>query len=97
MPASDPNPCIGSIRRRALRVMRVAALFAVAIGGLAVVLVARGDTEPHVQMLIAAALAVALAVLLGIALMALVYLGSRIGQSPHAAKFQQKDEHDARP
>ena len=97
MPAPDPIPPLGPIRRQFLRVMRVAALFAIAIAALAVVLVARGDRELHVHMLIATALGVGLMVLLGIALMTLLFLSHRMGQDSDAAHFTQKEDDDPRP
>ena len=46
--------------------------------------------------LIATALGVGLSVLLGIALMTLVFLSSRMGQDANAADHSLKDEHDPR-
>jgi hypothetical protein len=48
-------------------------------------------------MLIATALGVGLSVLLGIALMSLVFLSNRLGQDADAADHRQKDENDRRP
>jgi hypothetical protein len=45
-------------------------------------------------MLIATALGVGLSVMLGIALMSLVFLSSRMGQDDSAADHQQKDKND---
>ena len=97
MPDPDPLPPLRPIRRQFLRVMRVAALFAMAIAALAMVLVAHGDTEPHVHMLIATALGAGLMVLLGIALMTLLFLSNRMGQDSDAADFTMKDDNDYRP
>jgi len=47
-------------------------------------------------MLIATALGVGLSVMLGIALMTLVFLSSRMGQDADAADHSPKDQHDDR-
>jgi hypothetical protein len=77
--------------------MRWGGLFSLAIAALAVLLVARGDETIHIHMLVATALGVGLSVLLGIALMTLVFLSNRMGQDAEAADHGQKDEHDPRP
>ena len=59
-------------------------------------LVAQGDPTIHVHMLIATALGVGLSVLLGIALMTLVFLSNRVGHDADAADHKQKDENDPR-
>lgn len=97
MPAPDPIPPLAPLKRQFLRIMRWGALFSVAIAALAVVLVARGDTTIRIHMLIATALGVGLSVLLGIALMSLVFLSNRLGQDADAADHRQKDENDRRP
>ena len=79
----DPVPP-RSIRQRFVQIMRVAALFAIAIAALAVALVARGQPELHVHMLIATALGIGLTVLLGTALMTLVFLSSKSGHDADA-------------
>jgi hypothetical protein len=97
MPAPDPIPSLAPLKRQFLKLMRLGALFSIAIAMLAVVLVARGDTEVRIHMLIATALGVGLSVLLGIALMSLVFLSNRMGQDADAADHRQKDENDPRP
>ena len=77
--------------------MRLGALFSIAIAAIAVVLVAKGDSTVRIHMLIATALGVGLSVLLGIALMSLVFLSNRLGQDADAADHRQKDENDPRP
>jgi hypothetical protein len=76
--------------------MRRGALFSAVVAAVAVALVARGDETVHVHMLIATALGVGLSVLLGIALMSLVFLSSRLGQDADAADHRQKDNDDPR-
>ena len=96
MPRPDPIPPLEPLRRQFLRIMRWGALFSAAIAALAVVLVARGDEAIHIHMLIATALGVGLSVMLGIALMTLVFLSSRMGQDADAADHRQKDDNDPR-
>lgn len=67
-----------------------------AIAVVAVVLVAKGDSEIRIHLLIATALGVGLSVLLGIALMTLLFLSNRMGQDVEAADHKQKEDHDPR-
>lgn len=83
MPQPDPVPP-RSIRQRFLRIMRVAAAFSIVIAALAVALVARGQSELHIHMLIATALGIGLTVLLGTALMTLIFLSNRSGHDADA-------------
>jgi hypothetical protein len=83
MPQPDPLP-MRSIRQRFVRIMRVAAAFSIVIAALAVVMVARGQSELHIHMLIATALGIGLTVLLGTALMTLIFLSNRSGHDAHA-------------
>ncbi len=96
MPTPDPVPPLGGLKQRFIRLMRLAALFSIVIAGIAVLLVARGDEEVHAHMLIATALGVGLSVLLGTALMTLVFLSNRSGHDADAADHQHKDHHDPR-
>ena len=97
MPRHEPTSTLEPLKRQFLKIMTWGALFSLAIAALAVVLVARGDETIHIHMLIATALGVGLSVMLGIALMSLVFLSSRMGQDEDAADHRQKDEHDHRP
>ena len=97
MPHQDPTPPLAPLKLLFLKIMRWGALFALAIAGLAVMLVAQGDETVHIHMLIATALGVGLSVLLGIALMTLVFLSSRMGQDADAANHKQRDENEPRP
>jgi hypothetical protein len=96
MPVPDPIPPLGPLKRQFLKIMRWGALFSLVVAGIAVLLVARGDQTTHIHMLIATALGVGLSVLLGIALMTLVFLSNRMGQDAEAADHQQKDKNDDR-
>lgn len=93
MPTPDPVPSLGPLKRQFLKLMRWGALFAFVIAAIAVLLVAQGDPTIHIHMLIATALGVGLSVLLGIALMTLVFLSSR-AHDADAADHQQKDKND---
>lgn len=92
MAISDPVPP-PSIRQRFVRIMRVAAVFSIVIAALAVALVARGQSEFHIHMLIATALGIGLTVLLGTALMTLVFLSNRSGHDA-AAGAPPSERHD---
>jgi hypothetical protein len=59
-------------------------LLSIVIAAVAVIIVARGDPTVHVHMLIATALGVGLSVLLGTALMSLVFLSSSSGHDDAA-------------
>jgi len=93
MPVPDPITPLGSLKRQFLKIMRWAALFSLAIAAIAVLLVARGDETLHLHMLIATALGVGLSVMLGTALMTLVFLSSR-AHDADAADHQQKGDND---
>ncbi len=92
MAITDPTPA-RSIRQRFVRIMRVAAAFSIVIAGLAVALVARGQSEFHVHMLIATALGIGLTVLLATALMTLIFLSNSSGHDAEAgAPPSERDE-----
>ena len=90
-PDHDPIPPAPSLRQRFMRIMRVAAAFSLAIAALAVALVARGSEEFHIHMLIATALGAGLTVLLGTALMSLVFLSNNSGHDDAVARSHRKD------
>lgn len=83
---AQPEPLLPqpSLKQRFVRLMRLAAVFSIVIAAIAVVLVARGSEEPRIHMLIATALGVGLSVLLGTALMTLVFLSNRHGHDSDA-------------
>jgi len=93
----DPTPPLGQLKRQFLKLMRWGALFSFVIAAIAMLLVAQGDPTIHIHMLIATALGVGLSVMLGIALMTLVFLSNRAGHDTDAADHKQKDENDPRP
>jgi hypothetical protein len=96
MPSPDPVSPLGPLKVQFLKIMRWATLFSIAIAAVAVALVAQGDSEIRVHMLVATALGVGLSVLLGIALMTLVFLSNRMGQDADAADHKQKDKDEPR-
>jgi uncharacterized membrane protein len=93
MPKPDPLPSPRpSVMRQFWRIMRLMALFSIVIAAIAVVFIARGDEDISVHALIATALGAGLSVLLGTALMTLVFLSSRSGHDDQARHHQQGEE-----
>jgi hypothetical protein len=92
-PRPDPLPSPRySLMRRFWRIFRLLALLSIVIASLAVFLVARGDPTLHIHMLIATALGIGLTVLLGTALMTLVFLSSASGHDEHATlRFDEEN------
>jgi hypothetical protein len=76
--------------------LRLGAMAAVAMGALAVVQQARGDSARTVQMLIAAALGLGFISLLGIAILMLMLSRRRLEQDMTALDDQRKDDDDIR-
>ena len=77
MPEHDPLPSPrSSMKRRFWRIFRLLVMLSIVIAALAVLLVARGDTSWHINMLIATALGIGFTVLLGTSLMTLVFLSA---------------------
>ena len=93
MPRPDPflSPRL-SLLRRFRRIMKLMAVCTIAVAGLAVLLVARGDSGVHIHMLIATALGAGLSVLLAGALMSLLLLGRSSGQDEQAAHFEEEEQ-----
>ena len=84
-PRPDPIPSPRhSLIRRFWRIFRLLALLSIVIAAIAVVLVMRGEEQVHVHMIIATALGIGLTVLLGTALMTLVFLSSSSGHDEAA-------------
>lgn len=90
MPSPEPIP----LRRQFLKAMRWGAIFSVAVALIAVALVVQGDSSIRIHLLIATALGVGLSVMLGIALMTLMFLSNRMGHDIEAADHKQKEDHD---
>jgi hypothetical protein len=94
MPRPDPVPSPRySLMRRFWRIFRLLALLSIVIAVLGVVLVTRGEGEVHASLIIATALGVGLTVLVGSALMTLVFLSSSSGHDDEASRtYQETDE-----
>ena len=95
MPQPDPTPSPRhSLMRRFWRIFRLLALLSIVIAAIAVALVSRGAGEIHASLIIATALGIGLTVLLGTALMTLVFLSSSSGHDEAATPHihQESDE-----
>ena len=93
MPAPDPLPTPRkSAVLRFRRIMARMAIVSLVTAMIAVALVAWGDPGLHIHMLIATGLGVFLTVLLGTALMSLVFLSSSSGHDSEAAQSHNKDD-----
>ena len=91
----QPDPILSprqSMMRRFWRIFRLLALLSIAIAGIAVALVAQGDPTPmrHVHMLIATALGIGLTVLVGTALMTLVFISNSSGHDEAASRTPEE-------
>jgi hypothetical protein len=85
VPRRDPVPSPRySLMRRFWRIFRLLALLSIVIAALGVYLVTRGEGEIHASLIISTALGIGLTVLLGTALMTLVFLSSRTGHDDQA-------------
>jgi len=92
MPRPDPLPSPRySLMQRFWRIFRLLALLSIVIAAIAVILVARGDSKPHINLLIATALGVGLTVLLGTGLMTLTFLSSSSGHDEQATPHIHED------
>jgi ABC-type Fe3+-siderophore transport system permease subunit len=79
--------------RRFWRTFRLLALLSIVVAAIAVVLVTRGAGEIHASLIIATFVGVAATMLLGSALMALMFLSSRSGHDEAAAPhIHEKNE-----
>lgn len=87
MPRPDPAPTTSQLlQRRFWRVFRVLALLSLAIAALAVVIVARGESEWRIHMVIATGLGIGLMVLVGTSLMTLTFLSASSGHDDEAGE-----------
>ena len=98
MPKGDPRPDPvpspqHSLLLRFWRIFRLLALLSIVIAAIGVFLVTRGEDRFDVNLVISTALGIGLTVLLGTALMTLVFLSSRSGHDEEATThFQESDE-----
>jgi RsiW-degrading membrane proteinase PrsW (M82 family) len=92
MPSQDPIPNRRyAVIRRFWRIFRLLALLSVVIAAIAVFFVIRGETSPSIHLIIATALGAGLTVLLGTALMTLVFLSSESGYDEAPRIDQESD------
>src|SRR6185369_3047308 len=95
VPRPDPVPTPpASMRQQFWRVFRLLALLSVVAAVIAVVLVTRGSGEVHASLIIATFLGVAASMLLGSALMALMFLSARSGHDEQAPPHISKENED---
>lgn len=98
MPRHDPlPPAAAALKQRFWRVFRLLVLFAVVIGAIAVALVARGQEEFRLHMLVATGVGITLTVLVGTALMTLTFLSASSGHDDQAGEKRRptgKDDND---
>ena len=78
--------------QRFLKVFRLLALLSIVIAAIAVAVVIRGPGEVHASLIIATALGVGLTVLLGTALMALMFISSDSGHDEQAAQINGESD-----
>jgi hypothetical protein len=96
MPTPDPVPSPPhSLMQRFWRIFRLLAVLSAVVAAIAVVIVTSGEGEVHASLIIATALGVGLSMLLGAALMTLVFLSSSSGHDEQAAP-KVRDEGDDR-
>jgi hypothetical protein len=80
VPRPDPvPPRSGDLKSRFWRIFRLLAILSVVVAAIAVLVVARGQDEIRIHMLIATALGTGFMVLVGGALMSLVFLSASSG------------------
>ena len=95
MPRPDPVPNPRhALLRRFWRIFRLLALLSVVIAVIAVLLVIRGDASPSIHLILATALGAGLTVLLGTALMTLVFLSADSGHDEAAAPHLHDESDD---
>jgi hypothetical protein len=93
VPVHDPVPSPrDSMKHRFWRIFRLLILLSVAIAGIAMILVSRGDPTFHIHMLIATGLGVGLTVLLGTSLMTLTFLSSSTGHDDEARRSTPREK-----
>ena len=95
MPRPDPVPSPRhALMRRFWRIFRLLALLSIVVAAIAVFLVTQGEESPSVHFMLATALGAGLTVLLGTALMTLVFLSADSGHDEAAAPHirEENDE-----
>jgi len=93
MPRPDPIPNRRqAVKRRFWRIFRLLLLLSLVVAALAVFLVTRGGPPASIHLMIATAVGVGLTVLLGTALMTLVFLSSESGYDEPPSLDQESDD-----
>jgi len=93
MPEPDPlSSPRHSTMQRFWRIFRLLALLSIVVAAFAVALVTAGAGEIHASLIIATAMGVGLTMLLGSALMALMFLSSEGGHDAAASHYKEKDK-----
>ena len=92
MPRPDPLPRPRASQTRKLkRSLKLLGWFAALVAAIATLLVARGQTEVHIHMLIATALGMGLAVFIGGALMLLIFYSAASGHDEAASRYDPEN------
>ena len=93
MPVPDPVPSPrASTKQRFWRIFRLLALLSAVVAAIAVVVVTRGEGEIHVSLIVATALGVFFTMLLGTALMTLVFISDESGHDRAAADHSERKD-----
>ena len=93
MPRPDPLPRPpATYTNRLKRSMKLLGWFAALVAAIATLLVARGQSELHIHMLIATALGMGLAVFIGGALMLLIFYSANSGHDDAAARYDPEND-----
>ena len=97
MPTPRPDPVPSppaSLKQRFWRIFRLLILLSVVVAIIAVVLVTSGEGEVRASLIIATGLGVGLTMLVGTALMTLVFLSSSSGHDEQAAPHVHRESED---
>jgi hypothetical protein len=95
VPVHDPYPSPKvSMKRRFFRIFRLLAFLSIIVAAIATILVSRGDSSLHINMLIATALGTGITMLLGSSLMTLAFLSADSGHDEAAAAPLHHEENE---
>ena len=93
MPRPDPIPRPTSALTGTLkRSLKLLGWFALLVAAIATLLVARGQSQVHIHMLIATALGMGLAVFIGGALMLLIFYSAASGHDEAASRYEPEND-----
>lgn len=93
VPRPDPvPPSTGQLKARFWRIFRLLAVLSVVVAAIAVLVVARGQDEIRIHMLIATALGTGFMVLVGGALMSLVFLSASSGHDDSIGDNRRRND-----